>query len=73
MSYDASSRTYQIMPNKQVKSQSYVIEISLSDTFTEENIYWFTVRVLQKIKQQQINSKILGSSVDLANLGKISP
>jgi antitoxin component YwqK of YwqJK toxin-antitoxin module len=39
MSYDASSRIYQIMPNNQVKRQSYLIEISLSDSFTEENIY----------------------------------
>jgi hypothetical protein len=55
MSYDASSRTYQIMPNKQVKAKNYIIEISLSDTFTEENLYWFTVRVLPKQNEQEIN------------------
>jgi hypothetical protein len=48
MSYDVSSRTYLIMPDKQTKAKSYIIEISLSDTFAEENFYWFTVRVLPK-------------------------
>jgi hypothetical protein len=48
MSYDDSSRIFQIMPNDLVKAKSYIIEISLSDTFAEENLYWFTVRVLPK-------------------------
>ena len=54
MNYDASTRTYQIMPNYQVKPQNYTIEISLSDTFAEENFYWFTVRVLPKHYEQEL-------------------
>ena len=73
MSYDASSRTYQIMPDIQAKAKSYIIEISLSDTFTDENLYWFTVRILPKVDQQQINSQIVRPSVSLANASLGSP
>jgi hypothetical protein len=73
MSYDASSRTFHIMPSRQVRAQSYIIEISLSDSFTEENIYWFTVRILPLKNEEQMNSKIAGPTPALANFGKISP
>ena len=61
------------MPEKEVKAKSYIIEISLSDTFAEENLYWFTVRILPKHDQLQTNSQILGPSVALTNSGYSSP
>ena len=73
MSYDASSRTYQIMPDDQVKAKAYIIEISLSDTFTVENLHWFTVRVLPKDDQPQINPQAVGPSVAPANAGFSRP
>ena len=42
------------MPDEQVKPQNYTIEVSLSDTFTVENFYSFTVRVLPKNNEQEI-------------------
>jgi hypothetical protein len=56
-----------------VKPQKYIIEISLSDNFAVENLYWFTVRVLPKKNEQEINSGIAGSSVELTNSGYIWP
>ena len=54
MSYDAISRTYQIIPNKKVKAKSYNIEISLSDNFLEENFYSFYVIILPKLNEKEI-------------------
>jgi hypothetical protein len=61
------------MPNKQVKAQKYIIEISLSDNFAAENLYWFTVRVLPKNNEQEINSGIASSSIELTKSGYIWP
>jgi hypothetical protein len=46
MSYEASTRTYQIKTNEQTKPEDYLIEVSLSDTFSSDNIYSFTVKVV---------------------------
>ena len=67
MSFDASSHTYQIMPEMKSKAKSYVIEISLSDTFAGENLYWFTVKILPKDDQLPLTSQ--GPSVAIANAG----
>jgi hypothetical protein len=42
------------MPDEKVKAQDYIIEISLSDTFTIENFYKFTVRILPKFNEQEM-------------------
>ena len=55
MRYNDSSLTYQIMPDELVNAQDYIIVISLSDTFTFENIYKFTVRIFPKFNEQEMN------------------
>jgi hypothetical protein len=46
MTYEASTRTYQIQTSKQTKPKNYLIDVSLSDTFALENIYSFIVKVM---------------------------
>jgi hypothetical protein len=48
MKYEASTRTYQISTSLETKPDNYLIEVSLSDTFALENIYSFTVKVMQE-------------------------
>ena len=45
MKYQASTSTYQISISETTKTQNYVIDVSLSDTYASENIYSFTVKV----------------------------
>ena len=46
VSYDESTRTYQIKTGKKTKPGNYLIYVSLSDTFSAEKIYSFTIKVM---------------------------
>ena len=45
MKYEPSTRIYQIQTTDQTILENYQIEVSLSDTFAQENIYAFTFTV----------------------------
>jgi hypothetical protein len=48
ITYEASTRTFQISTTEQTKPENYKIDLSLSDTFASENIYSFTVKVMSE-------------------------
>jgi hypothetical protein len=56
MSYDQSLLTYKIQASEHTEAKKYIIEISLTDTFAPETLYYFTVRVLPNSIPKAINN-----------------
>jgi hypothetical protein len=48
MRFYPSTSTYQISTSTETKPGNYLIEVHLSDTFAQENLYTFTVKVMPK-------------------------
>jgi hypothetical protein len=53
MRFDPSTRTYQISTSAETKPGNYLIEVYLSDTFAEEDLYTFTIKVMPNKDSQE--------------------